>query len=530
MKITQASGTRAAICAIALAAASTFPTAVLSEQVSLRSADGTVNLIGEFIDYKEDHYIIRTLLGDLRIAASRVSCEGAACPTFETTAADVQFAGTDTIGLGLMPLLLTGYAAGLDADASIKSAGTNGEIIAEIVGDSGYGDPIGSYSVSSSSSSDAFRSLLDNSAQIGMASRRILPAEARALESAGAGNMIDPNQEHIVAVDSLVVITHPSNPVSSLTIEQLQGIYSGRIKTWKQVGGTDAPIKVVNRAEGTGSRSVFDNAVFGQNARTGAAQVIAEDNNQMAAMVNEDVGAIGFVGFAFQRGAKPVTIVSECGIATEPDAFSAKTEEYPLQRRLYLYNRADNLSDAGRQFIRFAMSEDADGVIAKSGFIDLGVLRRPQEMDGQRARMLLDSKADAYEGGYMRAMLSQMIDYDRLSTTFRFRTGSSKLDERGQVDLERLVDYLERQGASTEILFVGFTDSVGAFDGNLNLSVERASRVIDEVRTIAGDRLSHVTMTATGYGEVAPTACNENEQGRGINRRVEVWLKVPKPS
>ncbi len=524
MNFIQAFGKRAAIGAIALAATSTLSGSANAEQVTLISADGTVNLVGDFIDFKEDHYRIRTALGDLRIAASRVRCEGEACPNFEAVAADVRFAGSDTIGVGLMPLLLTGFAAEKDADASIRSGG-NGDIVAELVADSGYGDPIGSYVVSSSSSSEAFAALLKNNAQIGMASRRILPAEARALTGAGAGDMESADQEHIVAVDSLVVITHPSNPISTLTMDQLRAIYSGRITNWSQLGGRAAPIKVVNRAQGTASRSVFENAVFGGRSAS-AGQAIAADNNEMASLVNEDPNAIGFVGYAFQRGAKPVTLVSECGIAATPDAFAAKTEEYPLQRRLYLYNRADNLSPSARDFLQFAMSEDADGVIAKSGFIDLGVLRKPQAIDGQRARALLTARADAEGGGLMRAMLSQMITYDRLSTTFRFRTGSSRLDERGQIDLKRLVSYLEKQNGG-EVMFVGFTDDVGAFDGNLNLSVARASSVLDEVRRLAGGRLAGVQMSASGYGEIAPTGCNESDLGRATNRRVEVWFKAP---
>ncbi len=61
---------------------------------------------------------------------------------------------------------------------------------------------------------------------------------------------------------------------------------------------------------------------------------MAGDNNEVAALVNAQEGAIGYVGFAFQRGAKPMPLVNECGITTVPDSFSAKTEEYALQRRM----------------------------------------------------------------------------------------------------------------------------------------------------------------------------------------------------
>ena len=517
---------RAALGALAIAIAGVMPTAAVSDQVQLKSADGTVNLSGEYVDFQDDHYIIRTALGDLRISAARVRCEGEACPVFETAEADLVIQGSDTVGLGLMPLLVAGYASNLDAEASIRATEREGEILADLVGDGGFGDEMGSILVTSTTSGDGFRTLIENTAEIGMSSRRIKPAEARALKEAGAGNMVSSDQEHIVAVDSLVVITHPSNPVQQISLEQLADIYAGRITNWSQLGGEDAPIVPISRQQGSGTRSVFEAGVFfdGTPASAGNEQ-IADDNSAMAALVNDDPNAIGYVGYAFQRGAKSLNLVNECGMISEPDAFSAKVEEYALQRRLFLYNRAE-ASQTAKEFIEFALSEDADGVIAKSGFIDLGIVRKAQDMNGSRARTLLNTEVDAFEGGVMREMLSEMVDYDRLSTTFRFRTGSSKLDERGRFDMARLAKFLAKQPEGTKVLFVGFTDNVGAFESNRNLSVNRAQQVISELNAVAGDSLAGIEIAASGYGEVAPSACNTTEKGRGVNRRVEVWIEA----
>lgn len=518
---------RSTLSALAIAAVTIIPTAAVSDQVQLKSSDGTVDMKGEFVDFQDDHYIIRTALGDLRISAARVRCEGEACPTFEVDSADLVIKGSNAVGLGLMPLLVSGYASFLDAEASIKATEREGEILANLVGDGGFGDEMGSILVTSTSSGDAFTNLIDQSAQIGMSSRRILPVEARALKEGGAGNMVSAEQEHIVAVDSLVIITHPSNPVDQISIEQLREIYAGNITNWNELGGEDAPIKVVNRAEGSDTRAVFDTGVFGEaEAIAVAQQVVVDDSNTMASMVNDDPNAIGYVGYAFQRGAKALRLENECGMITEPDAFSAKVEEYALQRRLYLYNRGDVADENVDNFLDFALSDDADGVIAKAGFIDLSVKRKSQDMSGARARALLAPDVDAYEGGVMREMLGEMVNYDRLSSTFRFRTGSSKLDERGRIDMARLTDFLEGQSEGTKVLFVGFTDNVGAFDSNRALSVNRAQQVIDELNAYASDRITGIEVAAAGYGEVAPSACNITEKGRAVNRRVEVWIEA----
>jgi phosphate transport system substrate-binding protein len=510
------------------AGAAMLPMMAQAEEVTLKSSDGTVNIVGEFVEFVDNAYVVRTALGDLRVSAATVSCEGAACPTIETTAVDVTFAGSDTVGLGVMPLLLSGFAANIGAAGTITETGVEGQVVDALVADAGFGDELGKILVTSTVSGDAFKALLDKSAEFGMASRRIKPEEARELKAAGAGNMVSPTQEHIIAIDSLVVIVHPENPVKSLTTEQLRNIFGGIIVNWKDVGGPDLPITVLDRQEDSGTRSVFQAAVFGDNgAPPIPTAVIIDDNNKVAAAVNDDPGAIGFVGYAFVRGAKPMPLINECGIEMVPDAFSAKTEEYPLQRRLYLYNREDNLSPLGKQILDFSQSPAADEVIARSGFIDLGIKRQVQTLEGPRGQMLLAPNEDAFESGVMREMLAAVVEHERLSSTFRFSPGSAALDERGVLDLGRLVSYLEAMPAGTKVVFVGFTDDVGEFTSNRSLSEGRARQIMEQLRVMAGDRIPNVELSAIGFGEIAPAACNTSASGQAINRRVEVWIQSP---
>ena len=513
------------LCSALALAATTLP--ALADVVELRSADGTVDLSGEFVAFEDNVYVIRTVLGTIRISAERVRCAGAACPTFESAAADVALKGSETVGVGIMPLLVEGYAGLTDAEATIAATGTRNEILASFTADGGYGDDMGKVLVTPTTSADAFTGLLDNSAQIGMSSRRITPDEARALRDAGAGNMVDPDNERIVAIDSLVVITHPDNPVSTLSMDQLAGIYAGRIRDWSELGGTPGPINVIQLPDDSGTHGVFAEVVFQGGAGAGAGGTVAQDNNEAARLVNADPNAIAYVGYAFQRGAKPVTLVNQCGLTMTPDAFSARTEEYPLQRRLYLYKRADLDNERARAFMDYATSDDADMLIRKAGFIDLGVDARAQDADSPRAIQLAAAEVDPYERGLMNEMAAMMGQYERLSTTVRFRTGASKLDERGLVDLKRLSGFLETVPEGARVTFVGFTDDVGAFDANRDLSLDRASVALSEFRAIAGPAADRFELTATGFGEVAPSGCNDTDRGRAVNRRVEVWLQLP---
>ncbi|MFQ1701417.1 phosphate ABC transporter substrate-binding/OmpA family protein [Loktanella agnita] len=495
--------------------------------VRLKSVDGTINLEGELISFSDDYYLMQTPLGDLRVSSSRVSCEGPGCPSIGQVEADVFIGGADTVATGLMPLLLAGFATHTDAEAQTQSTQNSGEIATTLVGGRGFGDTIGTYMVNSGTSADAFNGLRDGSLQVGLSSRRITNEETRMLAAAGAGNMVDPDQEHIVAIDGLVLVVNPSNPVDALSIQDVADIYTGRITNWSQLGGSNMPIEVVTQQD-SGTNAVFEVGIFGDSAAPITSNSVSTSDNIAASIyVNDNPGAIAYVGFAFKRGQKPLTLISECGIGTTPDAFSIKTEEYSLFRRLYMYTSANNTDPLVEDLVDYATSSAAGNVILRSGFIGLDVEKVAQGANGPRAQRIRNSGQSNLENRIVDSMLGNMATMDRLSPTFRFATGSVQLDPRGERDLERLVDYLQTVPNGTEITFVGFADSVGAFSSNLALSEGRADRIRSALLNRGGSALSNVTIRSTGYSEIAPAACNTSEQGRRINRRVETWVRLP---
>ncbi len=499
-----------------------------AQTVVLKANDGSVDVTGELISFEDGFYTIQTLLGQMRMSASRVSCDGDACPqsVVEVAATDFSITGSDTVGDELMPLLLEGFASAINAEADIVTASDPAIKVATLVGDQGFGDPFAAVLVHSTGSSAGFTDLLEGTAEISMASRRIRPVEARALRDAGAGSMIDIKQEHVIAVDSLLVIVSQSNPIETLSIEQIAGIYSGSITNWSEVGGSDLVINVYTRATGSGTESTFSGRMLAPlELSTRLDATVIDTNIAMSRAVVEDPAGIGYAGYAFQRGAKSLNLVSECGIRTRPDKFSAKTEEYPLQRRLYVYNRVDTISESAQEFLDYVTTDAADGLVSKSGFIDLSIERQPQSNAGGRMRGLIRSATDQYEVSLMRQLLVEMLDWDRLSTTFRFASGSNRMDAKALRDMERLVAYLEGQPTGTEVAIVGYTDNVGPFGSNQQLSEGRASDVADILKEYAGDRLAGIGVSSMGFGELSPADCNETDSGREINRRVEIWIK-----
>ena len=524
--------TTSAFGALLIAGALAAPVAAQAGQVTLQSVDGSVNLSGDFIGFEDNLYIVSTTLGEMRVSADVVTCSGADCPVLVSTLAapaDARFAlaGSDTVGEGLMPLLLEGWAASLDAEATSSATGQGSQVSVNLTGDQGFGDPLSDVTVTSTSSGDAFFALLRGEAEFGMASRQINPSEARALFDAGLGDLTDPALEHIIAVDSLVTIVHPDNPVQILNIDELRGIFSGRLTNWQQVGGPNAPINVYDRDVSSGTRSAFMSPLFDTAPNQLRSATITDGNREMADAVAADPNAIGFVGYAFQRDARSMPLENECGMTIEPDSFSARTEEYPLQRRLYLYNTAAGTTPTSQEFLDYIQSSDADEMIEKSGFISLGIDSRAQDLDSPRGQALLERVNEPFRRSQMSDMRDSMAGFERLSSTFRFDTGSARLDRRAPLDMARLVTYLETMPAGTQVRVVGFTDSVGSLRNNAALSQRRAEQVAEAISAFSGDRLAGIEITHTGFGEIAPTACNINDTGRQINRRVEVWIAAP---
>ncbi|MBL4807840.1 MAG: substrate-binding domain-containing protein [Rhodobacteraceae bacterium] len=515
------------ISAAAITATSILATSAFAGDVLLSASDGSISVSGELLSFEGGNYTIRTTLGEMVLSSDTVSCAGDSCPSLiiePEKVAGVKISGSDTIGTGLMPLLMTGYASSLGGE--IESVLTsNGELIWEVISDGGFGDSIGSFSVDSSATGAAFDDLLTGDSVIGMASRRIVRAEARALSQDGAGSMVAIEQEHIIAVDSLLTIVNPNNSIDTLSIRDIGRIYRGEVTNWSQLGGPDLRIVVYSRTESAGARNVFETRIFGEPLTNGVARIV-DTNAAMASRILANEGAIGFVGFAFLNGAKALNIVSECGITSLPDAFAAKTEEYPLQSRLYLYSRIDTISDEARAFLNFAISSSADGVVSKAGYISLGVERIEQINAQNRMRQMINSTSDAFELSVMRELQVELLQWDRLSTTFRFSAGSDDLERKSMLDMIRLVEYLATLPAGADIALVGFTDSDGAFNANRNLSLNRAQVAQTALIDFAEGQTDHINFVNFGFGELAPAACNDSNSNKRINRRVEVWVRT----
>jgi len=155
-------------------------------------------------------------------------------------------------------------------------------------------------------SSAGVKNTIDGTSEIGMASRDLKDEE----KSAGL-------KETQIALDGIAIITHKNNEIKDLTTSQIKDIYTGKITNWKEVGGKDAPIVVVSREDGSGTRDGFQDKVgFEAEELTKDAQ-ISDGSGNIKTTVEGNENAIGYISFGYVDDA--INMVTVDGVELTPD-------------------------------------------------------------------------------------------------------------------------------------------------------------------------------------------------------------------
>ena len=227
-------------------------------------------------------------------------------------------------------------------------------------------------SVTGGGSGTGINSLINGSADIANASRRMTAGEIAAAKERG----ISP-REVVIARDAIAVIVHKSNPVSRLTIEQLAAIFSGRIDNWSEVGGEDRPIVRLSREVNSGTHVYFLEAVLrggrkGDKTLFSADTLLLPSSEGVIAETTDNPNAIGYDGLGYVTPDVKVIAVSGDGGKTfvVPSAASVTDRTYPIARDLYMYVREDAAPQV-RVYIDWILSPEAQRLVQSLGFVPI---------------------------------------------------------------------------------------------------------------------------------------------------------------
>ncbi|PKM12093.1 MAG: ABC transporter substrate-binding protein [Gammaproteobacteria bacterium HGW-Gammaproteobacteria-3] len=193
-------------------------------------------------------------------------------------------------------------------------------------------------------------------ADIGMASRALKPDEADL-------------KSFTIALDGISVIINAANPVTVLDKQQIIDIYTGKIVNWQAVGGNDAPITVVNKAEGRSTLELFLQH-FGLNNTEVKAQVVIGDNQQGIKTVAGNPDAIGYVSVGaaeYEAGhAVAIKLLPLEGVAASVE--NVRNRSFPLSRPLNLVTQTEPTGIV-KSFIDFAGSTQVNDLIEAQYFV-----------------------------------------------------------------------------------------------------------------------------------------------------------------
>ena len=208
--------------------------------------------------------------------------------------------------------------------------------------------------------------LIDGTTEIAQSSRKIKMDEKLKLQEAGVSY-----KEVVVAFDALAVIVNPGNKVSQLKREQLEGIFTGKIKNWKEVGGEDLQIVVYSRETSSGTYEFFKEHVL--NKKNFASNVLSMPaTGALVQSVSQTKGAIGYVGLAYlNKDVKALKVSYNQGKTyIGPSMETAKNKTYPIVRPLqYYYN--SKFETKVKPYLTYVLSDKGQKVTEQIGYVPL---------------------------------------------------------------------------------------------------------------------------------------------------------------
>jgi phosphate transport system substrate-binding protein len=221
-------------------------------------------------------------------------------------------------------------------------------------------------SVTGGGSGVGISALIDGNTDVAMSSRKMKMDEKIKLQEAGKKV-----KEVVIAKDALSIVVNNANPVTQLTREQIEGIFTGKITNWNQVGGTDMKIVVYSRESSSGTYEYFKEYVL--NKKNFANNVLAMPaTGAIVQSVSQTKGAIGYIGMAYDNAnVRQLKVSYDKGKTfVAPSLITAKNKTYPIVRPLYFYYNT-NAEAKLKPFIDFILSPAGQTIVTKTGYVNL---------------------------------------------------------------------------------------------------------------------------------------------------------------
>lgn len=217
--------------------------------------------------------------------------------------------------------------------------------------------------VTGGGSGTGISALINGTTDICQSSRPMKDSEKEKL----AARYSTPPVEVAVAKDGVTIYVHPSNSIRDISIDQLKGIFTGKITNWKELGGADAKIVILSRENSSGTYAFFKEEVLGGRDFSPRAQTLPGTAAVVNAVSKEKNG-IGYGGAAYAKNIRLLPVKKDASSpAVPPSSEKIKSGEYPLARPLYFYLPKKPEGEIAR-FIEWVLGAEGQALAEKVGY------------------------------------------------------------------------------------------------------------------------------------------------------------------
>ena len=197
------------------------------------------------------------------------------------------------------------------------------------------------------------KDVISGISEIGMSSRELKDEEKNSVEAT------------TVAYDGIALLVNPENKVKNISLEDVKNVYTGKITNWKELGGEDAPIVVISREEGSGTRDAFQEIVGYKSEELTKEATSSDGSGAVKTTVAGNKNAIGFASFEYIDETVSALNVND----VEPTADNVKGGQYKISRPFLLVTKSDSVTENGQKLIDYVLSPEGQQIVADNKLI-----------------------------------------------------------------------------------------------------------------------------------------------------------------